>query len=182
MQNKLELDYSECNEELQKQDASTVKDWMGRKMHFRCFEHYQAFERLTKRQQQYIASYMHKPSRQSIAKELGIESSPKTIGKTLGAIAKKMQVKLRELRAEETETSAKQLKQMIVAQDYRCALSGEQLEPQTATLDHKIAVCNGGTNDKDNLQWLHADVNRMKGSLSQDRFLELCRKVVAWNG
>jgi hypothetical protein len=68
-------------------------------------------------------------------------------------------------------------------QNHKCALSGLELKfptfgekatEQTASLD-RINSDLGYT--KDNIQWLHKDVNKMKWELSQDRFLELCRII-----
>ena len=30
---------------------------------------------------------------------------------------------------------------------------------------------------KDNVQWIHKDLNRMKNEFSQDRFIEVCKAV-----
>jgi predicted DNA-binding protein YlxM (UPF0122 family) len=68
-------------------------------------------------------------------------------------------------------------------QNRKCALSGleikfplfgEKATQQTASLD-RINSDFGYT--KDNIQWLHKDVNKMKWELSQDRFLELCKLI-----
>lgn len=121
-------------------------------------------------------------SREAVGRELSINGSRETIGKRLGEIVRKMGFSLKDLNgSENNEATASALKRMIVEQDYRCALSGEKLTPETARLDHKVAVTNGGGNSIENLQWLDVEVNRMKGSLSQDSFIAICRKVVAWN-
>jgi hypothetical protein len=39
---------------------------------------------------------------------------------------------------------------------------------------------NGGTHVLENVQWLHKDVNRAKGTLSQVEFITLCRRVTQW--
>lgn len=120
-----------------------------------------------------------------IAKELSINASPRTISKTIRQIVKKMGLSsVRELiitEKSESKTTATKLRHMIEAQGYRCALSGEELDPDNASLDHKTPIANGGTNDIENLQWLHVQVNAMKGTLSQERFVTLCRKVAQWN-
>lgn len=68
-------------------------------------------------------------------------------------------------------------------QNQKCALSGLDLKfpsfgekptKQTASLD-RINSDFGYT--KDNIQWLHKDVNKMKWELSQERFLELCKLI-----
>lgn len=66
---------------------------------------------------------------------------------------------------------------LLDRQQYCCALSGLPLTPQTAALDHIKPRADGGRNDIDNLQWLHQDVNCMKGVLNQERFIHLCRLI-----
>ncbi len=65
-------------------------------------------------------------------------------------------------------------------QSYRCALTGRGLTPETTALDHIVPVAQGGEHSIENTQALHKDVNRAKGSLSNDEFLALCREVVRW--
>lgn len=68
---------------------------------------------------------------------------------------------------------------LFEAQRGRCALSGEPIgfahgKRQTASLD-RIDNTRGYTSD--NVQWVHKHVNRMKGTLNQERFLELCKCI-----
>ena len=65
-------------------------------------------------------------------------------------------------------------------QHYRCALAGRCLTPQTASLDHIMPMRRGGVHAIENTQVLHKDVNRAKGSLSNEEFLAMCREVVQW--
>jgi len=74
-----------------------------------------------------------------------------------------------------------QLIKLINEQEFRCALSGVELEPSDATLDHIVPVSNGGDHSIDNLQVVNDTVNRMKGTLSNDDFIMWCRKVASWN-
>lgn len=64
--------------------------------------------------------------------------------------------------------------ELLEKQKKLCNLSGLPLEVQTFELDHIVPRCENGSNTIDNLQFLHRDVNRMKGRLSQDRFIALC--------
>lgn len=62
-----------------------------------------------------------------------------------------------------------------------CNLSGTPLsfKNKTASLDRidsRVGYVAG------NLQWIHKDINRMKQSFSQKRFLELCAMVSVWRG
>lgn len=67
-------------------------------------------------------------------------------------------------------------------QSYRCALTGRPLTPREAALDHIIPVRFGGEHRIDNAQVLHKEVNRAKGSLTNEQFVALCHEVVAWSG
>lgn len=71
------------------------------------------------------------------------------------------------------------LMRLVEAQQYRCALSGIELTPETAALDHITPITNGGEHSIANLQWLNCEVNRMKGMLSVEVFIDICRRVSA---
>ncbi len=67
--------------------------------------------------------------------------------------------------------------------DGKCSLSGEKIEfakhwkkkeNQTASLDR---IDNTKGYIVGNVQWVHKDVNFMKRTLNQERFLELCKKI-----
>lgn len=74
--------------------------------------------------------------------------------------------------------SYKDILELLKAQDYRCALSGWPLTPETAALDHVLAISRGGPHARSNLQILHRDVNRAKHTLTNEEFVSLCRAVV----
>ena len=67
------------------------------------------------------------------------------------------------------------------AQGGRCALSGQWLsfdrKNHTASLD-RIDSSQGYS--PKNVQWVHRDINRMKGSFGNEEFIETCRKIAAW--
>lgn len=71
----------------------------------------------------------------------------------------------------------KEILSLIESQRFRCALSGIVLTPDVAELDHIIPVSKGGTNLIANLQVTHKKVNRMKGSMTNEEFIELCRMI-----
>ena len=75
---------------------------------------------------------------------------------------------------------SKHLLKLIESQEFRCALTGRQLEPVTASIDHTYPISSGGTNTVANLQVLHMDVNQAKGTMDPETFVEMCRDVVAW--
>lgn len=68
--------------------------------------------------------------------------------------------------------------QLLEWQQYRCALTGRMLTPDTASLDHIVPVRSGGEHRMENVQVLHRDVNRAKSTMTRDEFTELCREVV----
>jgi hypothetical protein len=77
--------------------------------------------------------------------------------------------------------------ELFLRQDRRCALTGLSLRfaggkereaglAQTASLDRKDS---SRPYVPDNVQWVHADVNRMKNHFTEDWFFEICRRVAA---
>jgi hypothetical protein len=72
------------------------------------------------------------------------------------------------------------LMELIKKQEYRCELSGMEITPDNATLDHKVPISKGGEHVEGNLAWVHAEINRMKGQLPLDEFVSLCRKVAQY--
>ncbi|MCC7408097.1 MAG: hypothetical protein IT442_08495 [Phycisphaeraceae bacterium] len=77
--------------------------------------------------------------------------------------------------------SVESVLRLLEAQQYRCALTGRCLTPQSAALDHVVPVRFGGEHLIQNAQVLHKDVNRAKGSLTNEEFIGMCREVVRWS-
>jgi hypothetical protein len=73
--------------------------------------------------------------------------------------------------------SITQLRQLLSDQDERCALTGIQLVPRTASLDHKMPIEHGGENDIENVQIVHALANYAKARLTQSQFVNMCHLV-----
>ncbi len=69
---------------------------------------------------------------------------------------------------------------LIESQRFRCALTGRQLSPDVAALDHIHPISRDGRNEIANAQVLHRIVNRAKGALTNYEFIALCREVVEW--
>ena len=77
-----------------------------------------------------------------------------------------------------TVVTAHEVHALLVQQDFRCALTGAALKPTDAAMDHILAVSRNGPHTIDNAQILRKDVNRAKGTLTNEEFLKLCRAVV----
>lgn len=80
---------------------------------------------------------------------------------------------------DDTKVTSKTLRALLESQDYCCALTGVQLEPSTASLDHKVAISKGGSDTIENCQIVHKVVNRMKTTLSVDEFVHWCQLVAS---
>lgn len=80
----------------------------------------------------------------------------------------------------EGNLNARNILRLLDHQNRRCALTGQKLTPGTAALDHIVPVCHDGEHCIENAQVLHKDVNRAKGTLTNEQFIQLCREVVAY--
>lgn len=65
---------------------------------------------------------------------------------------------------------------------FRCAMSGLELDPDNASLDHIKPLSRGGTHTLDNVHVIHSTVNRMKGEMDQAEFVRWCKLIAQWNG
>jgi hypothetical protein len=79
------------------------------------------------------------------------------------------------------DLDADYLNKLLISQDSKCAISGIPLiikkksrEESTASIDRIVPEL-GYT--KGNVQWVHKDINYMKGKLTQKRFVQLCKLV-----
>jgi len=83
-----------------------------------------------------------------------------------------------ELRGIEWNVSFDYLADLLIEQDFKCALTGFPIQAMNinnnASLD-RIDSSKGYV--EGNLQWVLAEVNMMKQHYSQDRFIEICRAV-----
>ena len=77
------------------------------------------------------------------------------------------------------DLDAKFLWELWLKQEGACAISGLSIVLYNSASLDRIDSCGGYT--KDNVWWVHKDVNKMKMDLSLDRLLELCRAVVVYN-
>ena len=71
---------------------------------------------------------------------------------------------------------------LFIKQNRTCVLSGVPItfgkRGNTASLD-RIDSSKGYV--EGNVQWVHSEINRMKGRLADKEFVEMCQRVVKWN-
>jgi 5-methylcytosine-specific restriction endonuclease McrA len=82
------------------------------------------------------------------------------------------------MKEDETPTvGRKELVSLVESNNYRCHLTGWQLSPATASLDHKLPVSRGGGHAIENLQVVDYRVNKAKGTMTNEEFVEMCCAV-----
>jgi len=74
--------------------------------------------------------------------------------------------------------TAKQIMSLIERQNFRCAMSGRTLTPETASLDHIVPLSRDGSHDLSNLWVVDHQVNLAKGTLTVEEFIGLCQEIV----
>ena len=74
--------------------------------------------------------------------------------------------------------TAKRIRQLIEDQVFRCAMTGLELAPEDADLDHIVPVAAGGEHVMGNVQVVHKVINQMKSTLPKNDFIHWCRQVV----
>lgn len=142
---------------------------------------------LTETQAKYVERFIETGSVHSVAIEFGVThgtiSEHISTAKRMCAETKARLEEATRKRKEKRTTSADvppatALLELVESQKYQCALTGESIrDPASASLDHKQPRGLGGSNELENLQWVLKEVNDMKGTLTQERFIELCCKV-----
>lgn len=68
--------------------------------------------------------------------------------------------------------------ELVELQSKRCALSGVELTPETASIDHKQPISRGGLHVIENIQVIHQSINAAKGNMTNDEFVAMCARVV----
>ena len=186
--------FPEINGATESENTETYREWLGIKITFGDIKFAKAFDTLEDQTKERVSAYVENGFSPTLAaKQLGL--SELSFGKRLGEIKKKLGAKtLSELfpnykkksggrgnNVDADVASATELMQLIEYQSYRCAISGIELTPGNAELDHKIPSSKGGSHTIENLQWLHKNINRAKGSMKQEEFINMCKRVTAWN-
>jgi hypothetical protein len=85
-----------------------------------------------------------------------------------------------DLRSIPFNITAEQIDDMFLKQDFRCALSDLPIGFSAIGLIHTISIDRIDSSlgyRIDNVQLVHKDVNMMKQSYTQDRFIEICIAV-----
>ncbi len=150
---------------------------------------------VTEKQARYLSMYKTHGSLNAVARAAGVHLS--TVKESLEATAEKLGFEnYKDMAPRATAPkrnssgSAKQkvcaskvaeLVKLVELQGFRCALSGVEISVENVALDHKQALSRGGTDALSNLQWIEKDVNRAKGVMTNDEFIAMCKRVVAWN-
>lgn len=152
---------------------------MAKEMLFNGKEH-EVETTLTERQAAFLAAYRTSKSTRKAAAALGVAED--TARNQLRNVARKLgfasikDIIANEVTPKDRATSG-ELMQLLKEQGFRCALTGQELTPEKAQLDHIVPRKKGGSDRKENLQWVTSKVNRMKGSMSNDEFVRICGTV-----
>ena len=73
----------------------------------------------------------------------------------------------------------KDLKELIVKQDFRCALTGDKISfDEDIELDHILPRYRKGKDELSNVQWVTSRANWFKRACTQEELLEICSKIV----
>jgi|TARA_R110000744_G_C19122477_1_gene536106 hypothetical protein len=86
------------------------------------------------------------------------------------------------------ETTAKELWKLLVAQDFKCALSGMYIRT-SRTIDYKTKMQTASVDRIDstkgyvegNIQWVHKVINQMKSNRTDKELIEFCKAVALYN-
>lgn len=69
------------------------------------------------------------------------------------------------------------LRDLLEQQEYRCAISGDQLTPSNFALDHIVPLANEGSCTTENCQIVTKEINRAKNTMDQERFIAMCKRI-----
>jgi 5-methylcytosine-specific restriction endonuclease McrA len=81
-------------------------------------------------------------------------------------------------KATQTTVRSSDIMAILERQGFRCALSGRQLTPESATIDHIVPLARDGEHCLANLWVVQAAINKAKNTMTCDEFLAMCRDVV----
>lgn len=73
----------------------------------------------------------------------------------------------------------KDIKYLIKKQEYKCALTKENISfEDDIELDHIIPTTRGGKNEISNVRWVTRKANRLKNNLTDKELKDICLKIV----
>ena len=185
-------------------EAENTTAWyMETEMRFSRSEFAKAFsEKISEEAKKRLWAYYTSKSKADAVRLIGLSGSVKQFSSSLLAISRRMgassvrdlfakemlsegtclEVALIEDQSRVIDINGRFLESLIQKQGYKCALSGEPLEPNIAELDHITPHDAGGRHECGNVQWVHQEVNRMKGQMAQERFVYWCVAVARYFG
>ena len=73
--------------------------------------------------------------------------------------------------------TAKMILALLEKQGYRCAISGRELTPESASLDHIVPLSRGGEHCVTNVWIVDHAVNTAKGTQTIEEFVAMCRDI-----
>lgn len=71
---------------------------------------------------------------------------------------------------------------LLEQQDFKCALTGDPLTPETAALCYRIPLSRGGAYEPTNAFIATQQVAGMKSTLTVAELVDVARRIVAWAG
>ena len=81
-------------------------------------------------------------------------------------------------RCNKEKVSAFQLWCLAKKQKLFCAITGEKLTSNNISVDHKIPISKGGTNNISNLQFVTRHSNVIKNSMTMDELYAFCKNII----
>jgi len=79
--------------------------------------------------------------------------------------------------------AAKDFYNLLEKQQYRCALSGRELTPETTDAEHIIPLDSaGGSHSLDNIYLIVRDAARLKRHLTEAELIRLCYDILTTRG
>jgi hypothetical protein len=70
------------------------------------------------------------------------------------------------------------IRSKLRSQNYRCAITGVPLSPETTAIDHILPIARGGRHTADNLQLVNRTANAIKSTLTMEELLGLALLLV----
>lgn len=87
-----------------------------------------------------------------------------------------------ETQTRDAKVTGKALFALAKSNGFRCALSGVEMHPDDASIDHVVPLSKGGDHSMCNMAIIHMAVNRMKGEMDHAEFVRWCTLIARWNG